>query len=121
MIETAYAQSAGAPDLIGSMAPLVIIFVLMYFLVFRPQQKKAKEHQQLLNSLKRGDRVTTSGGIYGVISRVHETTVDLEVSEGVIISVARPAISSITMKDVTTPAAPAKASVTKLHKKKSSK
>ncbi len=67
----------------------------MYFMVIRPQQKKAKEHQELLNKLKKNDEVMTSGGIYGKVVDLKETVVTLEVAPNVRIRVHRPQISAV--------------------------
>ncbi len=69
--------------------PLVLIFAIFYFLLIRPQQKKAKEHQDYLSSLKKGDEVMTSGGIIGRITGVTELVVTLELADNVRIKVAR--------------------------------
>jgi preprotein translocase subunit YajC len=69
--------------------PLVLIFVIFYFLMIRPQQKKAKEHKAMLDSLKKGDRVITSGGIYGLIEEVRSDTVTLKVAENVRVKFGR--------------------------------
>jgi preprotein translocase subunit YajC len=75
--------------------PFILIFVIMYFMVIRPQQKKAKEHQEMLNKLKRNDEVMTSGGIYGKVIDLKETVVTLEVAPNVRIRVHRPQISAV--------------------------
>ncbi len=74
---------------------LVIMFAIFYFLLIRPQQKRAKQHRQLLDSLKAGDNVITAGGIYGRIVTVQEQTVTLEIDKGVKIKLARASVSSI--------------------------
>lgn len=66
-----------------SFLPLILIFVIFYFLLIRPQQRKAKEHRQMIENLKKGDKVITSGGIYGVIEAVGTNTVTLKISENV--------------------------------------
>ena len=76
--------------------PLILMFAIFYFLLIRPQQKKAKEHQAMINALKKGDRVITSGGIHGRITTVDDTTVTLEVAEKVKIKVSRGNIGAIT-------------------------
>lgn len=63
--------------------PLIFIFVIFYFLLIRPQQKKAKEHTKLVSSLKTGDKVVTTAGIHGLITNVKETTVTIKVAENV--------------------------------------
>lgn len=69
-----YAQSAGAGfgSSVGSLFPLVLIFAIMYFLIIRPQQKKAKEHRLMIEALRRGDQVLTQGGIIGKITKVKD-------------------------------------------------
>lgn len=75
--------------------PLILMFVIFYFLLIRPQQKKAKEHREMIASLKKGSRVITSGGIHGTITGVDETTVTLEIAENVRIKVTRNNISAV--------------------------
>jgi preprotein translocase subunit YajC len=98
MVDMAYAQAApgvGGPGPLITILPFVLIFVIMYFMVIRPQQKKAKEHQELLSKLKRNDEVMTSGGIYGKVVDLKETVVTLEVAPNVRIRVHRPQISAV--------------------------
>lgn len=95
MIGVAYAQGGAAPAAGGGMAgflPLILIFVVFYFLLIRPQQKKAKEHKEFLNNLKKGADVVTSGGIHGRITGMTDTVVTLEIAEGVRIKVSRPSV-----------------------------
>ena len=91
MTSIAYAAGNAAPPAAGlaSFVPLILIFVVFYFLLIRPQQKKAKEHQQMLDSLRKGDEVITQGGIYGKITGLTDTVVTLEVADGVRIKVNR--------------------------------
>ena len=98
MIDLAYAQTggaAGAPNALIGYAPLVLIFVVFYMLLIRPQQKKVKEHQAMLGQLKKNDEVMTSGGIYGKVVALTDTVVTLEVAQNVRIRVNRPQISEI--------------------------
>ena len=98
MIDMAYAQAApgvGGPGPLVTILPFILIFVIMYFMVIRPQQKKAKEHQEMLSKLKRNDEVMTSGGIYGKVIDLKENVVTLEVAPNVRIRVARPQIASV--------------------------
>lgn len=104
-ISTAYAQAAaGAPgggmESLMSLAPLVLIFVVFYFLLIRPQQKKLKEHKGMLDALRRGDRVVTGGGIIGTIVKVgtNEDDVTVEIAEGVRVRVLRGTITSVLAK-----------------------
>ena len=76
--------------------PLILIFVIFYFFLIRPQQKKVKEHKAMVSSLKRGDDVVTSGGIVGKIEKVHEDDkVDLLISESVTIKVVKSTVQSL--------------------------
>ena len=91
-VSPAWAQSAGGGGLGGleQLLPLVLIFVVFYFLLIRPQQKKAKVHREMLSNLRRGDRIVTNGGLIGTITRVpNETELILEVAEGVKVRVLR--------------------------------
>lgn len=76
-------QGGGAVGVLTSLFPLILIFIIFYFLLIRPQQKRAKEHKQMLDNLKKGDKVITSGGIYGVIESVGTNTVTLKIAENV--------------------------------------
>ena len=98
MFDVAYAQgmgAAGGPSPMVTLIPFALIFVIMYFMVIRPQQKKGKEHQEMLNKLKKNDEVMTSGGIYGKVIDLKETVVTLEVAPNVRIRVHRPQISAV--------------------------
>ena len=75
--------AGGGQSAITSMIPLVIMFAIFYFLLIRPQQKKAKEHKALLESLKKGDQVITAGGMHGKVTAVDETVVTIEVANNV--------------------------------------
>lgn len=98
-ISPAYAQDAagGTAALFMQLAPLLLIFGVFYFLLIRPQQKKAKEHRALLASLKRGDRVLTSGGIIAQITRVKEGVdeIEVEIAPNVRVSVLRQTIGDV--------------------------
>ena len=75
---------------IGQFIPLILIFVIFYFFLIRPQQKKVKEHKAMVESLKKGDKVVTSGGITGTISRVIDNDkVEVEIAENVTVEVVR--------------------------------
>ena len=102
LISAAYAQGMGIFDSQSTLVqflPLVLIFVVFYFLLIRPQQRKAKDHKTMLDALRRGDRVVTGGGIIGTVARVEnpeEVTVDI--AEGVRVRVLRSTISSVLAK-----------------------
>ncbi|MBU0485451.1 MAG: preprotein translocase subunit YajC [Proteobacteria bacterium] len=94
MIGIAYAAGAAPATGMGqggiaSFIPFILIFVVFYFLLIRPQQKKAKEHQAFLGALKKGDSVVTNGGIYGVITGLTDTVVTVEIADNVRIKVSR--------------------------------
>jgi preprotein translocase subunit YajC len=75
---------------IGQFIPLILIFVIFYFFLIRPQQKKAKDHKLMVNNLKRGDKVVTSGGIVGTVDRiVGNDKIEILISENVIVEVVR--------------------------------
>jgi len=83
------AAPQGAAGGIASFLPLILIFGVFYFLLIRPQQKKAKEQQLFLSNLKKGDEVVTNGGLYGKITGLTETVVTLEIAEGLRVKVSR--------------------------------
>lgn len=99
-ISDAWAQAApqGQQDLLTGMLPLVFIFVVFYFLLIRPQSKKAKEHKALIGALAKGDEVVTNGGLLGRITNVGDNFIELEVGEGMKVKVQRQAISSLMPK-----------------------
>ncbi len=77
--------------------PLILIFVIFYFFLIRPQQKKIKDHKSMVAALKRGDEVITSGGVIGRIDKVHEDDkVDLLISDGITVKVIKSTIQSLT-------------------------
>jgi len=90
MAGIAYAANGAAPQgSLISFIPLILIFVIFYFLLIRPQQKKAKDHQAYLANLKKGDTVVTSGGLYGVITGLTDTVVTLEIADNLRVKVSR--------------------------------
>jgi preprotein translocase subunit YajC len=91
--------AAGGMEGIKAFIPLILMFVIFYFLLIRPQQKRQKEHKALLAGLKRGDEVVTAGGIMGRITAVAETFVTVEVADKVRVKVARGQIMSVIKKD----------------------
>jgi preprotein translocase subunit YajC len=98
MFDIAFAQSVpgvGSPSQLISFLPLVLVFIIFYFLLIRPQQKKTKEHQQMLGKIKKNDEVMTSGGIYGKVTALTDTIVTLEIAPNVRIRVNRPQISAV--------------------------
>ncbi len=90
MIQNAWAQNAGGGDPFLSFLPLIVIFIVFYFVLIRPQTKKQKEHQEMINALEVGNEVVTAGGILGKIQEMNENYVNLEISENVTIKIQRP-------------------------------
>ncbi len=80
---------AGQAGGLAGFLPIIILFAIFYFLLIRPQQKKAKEHKQMIDNLKKGSRIVTSGGIYGTIVSLYDTTIGLEIAEKVKIKISR--------------------------------
>jgi preprotein translocase subunit YajC len=118
LISPAYAQAGGAPvgfDLI-SLMPLLLIFVVFYFLLIRPQQKKMKQHRDMVSTLKRGDRVLTAGGIIGTVVKVEDdNTLMVDIAKDVRVRIARGTISEVLSKPqagATAAAAPAAGAAT---------
>jgi preprotein translocase subunit YajC len=92
-------QAAGGQSALMNLVPLVFMFAIFYFLLIRPQQKKAKEHQALLSSLKKGDQVVTAGGMHGKVTAIDDTIVTLEVATGVNIKINKGFIATLIKKD----------------------
>ena len=106
LITPAYAQAAGAGGAgaaIGSFLPLILIFVIMYFLMIRPQQKRMKEHRALIEALKKGDEVITQGGLIGKVTAVRDNELEVEIAPGVRTRVVRSTITGVVNR--TTPVA----------------
>lgn len=100
-ISNAYAQSATESALgsnLTGMLPIILMFVVMYFLMIRPQQKRAKEQKAMMDALAKGDEVVTAGGILGKVSKVSDVYVTLEVATGTDIVVQKSAISTLLPK-----------------------
>ena len=94
-IASAHAQDATTPGGLMSFLPLIIIFVIFYFLLIRPQMKRAKEHKKLVADLGNGDEVVTNGGLLGRITNVGESFITVELADNVQIKVQRHAISNV--------------------------
>jgi len=96
----ALAQAGGDPmGAIGSFIPLILIFAIMYFLIIRPQQKKVKDHQKMVEALRRGDQVVTQGGMIGKVTKVKDDSeLEVEVAEGVRVRVVRATIAQVLSK-----------------------
>ena len=102
MIRLAHAQTAGAAaDPTGGfmqLLPMILMFVVLWFLMIRPQMKKAKEHKALLAGLAKGDEVVTQGGIVGKVTKVGENYVSVEIAEGTEVVVQKPSIGLVLPK-----------------------
>ena len=102
-VTPAYAQdgggAAGSGSFLTSMLPLVLIFVIFYFLLIRPQQKRAKEHKLMVANLRRGDQVVTAGGVLAKVTKVGEgDEVEVEISHGVKVKLIRSTITAVLSK-----------------------
>jgi len=112
LISDAFAQAAGAPaptgdlatGIIGNFLPIVLIFVVFYFLLIRPQQKRLKAHQEMIGAVKRGDVVVTSGGLIGKVRAVQDDELRVELAPNVEVRVVRSTISDIRNRGEPTPA-----------------
>ena len=100
MINPAFAQTAAQqPSMLASFIPLILIFLIFYFLLIRPQQKKQKEHKVLLSQIKRGDEILTSGGIVGKVMKVdNEEKLTVEISQNVNVIVYRSTVADVINK-----------------------
>ncbi len=102
LITPAYAQAASGGDansMLMSLLPFALIFVIMYFLILRPQQKKLKDHNDLVKNLRRGDTVVTSGGLVGKVTKVvDDEQIEVEISDGVRVRQMRSMVSGVRSK-----------------------
>ena len=98
-INDAWAQTGGAPggDL-WSMLPIVLMFVVLYFLMIRPQMKRAKEHKAMIDALQKGDEVVAGGGVVGAVTKISDNYVTMRIAEGVEIRVQRPSVQLVLPK-----------------------
>ena len=99
LISNAYAQTSAAPggDLMAFL-PMILIFVVFYFLLIRPQQKKAKEHRAMLAALQKGDEIVTAGGVIGKVTKLSDQYATLEIAPAVEVPVQRSAIAQLLPK-----------------------
>ena len=106
IISPAYAQAAGGTDGgFATLLPLVLIFVVFYFLLIRPQQKRAKNHRNMLAAVVRGDKIVTGGGVMGTVTKVvNDEELAVEIAEGIKIRVQRGLIASVQSKSKPTTA-----------------
>lgn len=85
----------GLESMLSSIVPFLLIIVIFYFLILRPQQKRQKERSKLLESLKRGDKIVTAGGVYGTIEAIEDKTILVKIAENVKVKMDRTAITTI--------------------------
>jgi preprotein translocase subunit YajC len=98
LITPAFAQGlgGGSGDVILQLVPFLLIFVIMYFLIIRPQQRRVKEHQELVKNVRRGDTVVTTGGIVGKVTKVtDDPEIEVEIADGVRVKLVRGMISEV--------------------------
>jgi len=101
-IESAYAMGAPGGDAaasggggFSSLIMMVVIFAIFYFILIRPQQKKMKEHKKMVEDLKKGDRIITSGGMYGTVENATPSTLTVKIAEGVKVKITRASIGAV--------------------------
>lgn len=97
-IQDAWAQAEGQPDPLVSFLPLILIFVVFYFFLIRPQNKRQKEHREMVSNLSVDDEVVTSGGVLGKVTEVSEQFLTVEVADGVQLKVQRHTIGAVMPK-----------------------
>lgn len=100
-ISSAYAQAAGAAgdtQSLFSMLPLVLMFVVLYFVMIRPQMKKQKEHKAMVDALAKGDEIVTAGGFLGKVSKMGETYIGVELADGMQVQMQRSAVVQVLPK-----------------------
>jgi preprotein translocase subunit YajC len=99
LIGQAWAQGAGGVggDMLG-LLPILLMFVVLYFLMIRPQMKRAKEHKAMIEALQKGDEVVTAGGVVGRVSKIGDNYVSLQVADNVEITVQRPSVQVVLPK-----------------------
>lgn len=106
LISSAYAQTApaapagggGLMSSLGSMLPLVLMFVVLYFVMIRPQMRKQKEHRAMIDALAKGDEIATSGGLIGKVTKMGEGTLSVEIANGVEVQLQRQAVVQVLPK-----------------------
>jgi preprotein translocase subunit YajC len=109
LVTPAYAQDAaatGSGSALVQFVPLILIFVIMYFLMIRPQQKKVSDHKSMVAALRRGDQIVTGGGIVGKVTKVaDDSMVEVEIADGVKVKIVKSTISQVLSKTDPAPAA----------------
>ncbi|WP_134700050.1 preprotein translocase subunit YajC [Ammoniphilus sp. YIM 78166] len=100
--ELADAGAGGAGGVLGSILPLVLMFAIFYFLLIRPQQKKAKQRNAMLDALKKGDKVVTIGGVHGTIMELREDTLVVKIAENTRVTMEKGAVNQVVSSDTAT-------------------
>jgi preprotein translocase subunit YajC len=109
MISIAYAMggagggTAGQGGGFSAFIPLILMFAIFYFLLIRPQQKKAKMHREMISSLKKGDRVVSTGGLHGVITGISDDVITMEIAPKVRVKVSRGSVAGAAQKEAVQP------------------
>ena len=101
LISNAYAQAAGASDPTGGLMgllPLILMFVVLWFLMIRPQMKRAKEHKAMVEALAKGEEVVTGGGIAGRVTEVGDSFVQIEIAANTVVAVQKQAVATVLPK-----------------------
>jgi len=98
LAQTAPAANAGAGNIFQAMLPFIVLFVIFYFLLIRPQSKRAKEHRKLVEALSKGDEVVTNGGLLGKVTDVSEQYLTVELAEGVQVKLQKQSVSTVLPK-----------------------
>ena len=100
-VTPAFAQTAtpaAGPDMLMSILPFVLIFVIMYFLIIRPQRAQMKKREEMLTNIRRGDTVVTSGGVIGKVTKAEDVEMEVEIAQGVKVRVLRSMIADVRVK-----------------------
>ena len=97
-IPAAHAQAGGGEGGFASLIPIVLLFVIFYFMLIRPQQKRAKEHRSMVEALAKGDEVVTQGGLLGRVTKVSDNFIQIEVSDGIEVKVQRHMVGALMPK-----------------------
>ena len=105
MVDIAYAMGTGGAGGEGAggfagFIPLILMFVIFYFLLIRPQQKRTKEHRQMISSVKKGDRIITSGGLHARVTGADDTTLTVEIADKVRVKIARGNVANLVQPGV---------------------
>ena len=98
-ISTAWAQAGGGSDPFMSFLPLIAIFALFYFFLIRPQNKRQKEHREMVGALEKGQEVVTGGGVLGKVTEVGDLWVTVKVADGVVLKIQKSTITALMPKD----------------------